>query len=115
MLISNSFGTDSFDLRKSIADFIRILWSKIINSGNKSLVAFSACRLIPLNKNPGLRSTDVEEVLRRIAGKVVMNTLKQDAMNDAGSLQVCAGQEAVQKSQFMLLMMLITMKSWKQF
>ena len=32
--------------------------------------------------------------IRRIAEKVVMNMFKKDVMNDAGSLQVCAGQEA---------------------
>ena len=48
-----------------------------------------ACRLIPLNKNPGLRPIGVEEVLRRISGKVVMMISKQDVMKAAGSLQVC--------------------------
>ena len=69
ILTSNSFGTASSDLRKSVADFIKKL-SKKINSENKSLEAFIACRLIPLNKNPGLRPIGVGEVLRRIAGKV---------------------------------------------
>ena len=53
-----------------------------------------ACRLIPLNKNPGLRPIGVEEVLRRISGKLVMMISKQDVMRGAGSLQVCDGQEA---------------------
>ena len=69
ILTSNSFGTASSDLRKSVVDFIKKL-SKKINSENKSLEAFIACRLIPLNKNPGLRPIGVGEVLRRIAGKV---------------------------------------------
>ena len=55
--------------------------------------AFIACRLIPLNKYPGLRPIGVGEVLRGIAGKVLMKTLKKDVMYDAGSLQVFAGQE----------------------
>ena len=66
-----------------------------INSENKSLETFIACRwLVTSNKNPGLRPTGVGEVLRRIAGKMVMNILKKDVMHAAGSLQVCAGQEA---------------------
>ena len=68
MLISNSFGTASSDLRKSIADFIKKLSSKRINFENISLEAFIACRLIPLNKNPGLRPIGVGEVLRRWKG-----------------------------------------------
>ena len=50
--------------------------------------------MIPLDKNPGLRPIGVGQVLRRIAGMVVMNISKKDVMNVAGSLQVCAGQEA---------------------
>ena len=37
-----------------------------------------ACRLIPLDKKPGLRPIGVGEVLRRIAGKAVMMLFKND-------------------------------------
>ena len=90
VLTTNSTGTD---LLKSVADFIKQFRSKKINSENKSLEALIACRLIPLNKNPGLRPIGVGEVLRRIAGKVLMKILKKDAMHAAGSLQIFAGQE----------------------
>ena len=75
ILTSNSFGTASSDLRKSVADFIKKL-SKKTNSENKSLETFIACRLIPINKNPGLIAIGVGEVLRRITEKVVMKILK---------------------------------------
>ena len=52
-----------------------------------------ACRLIPLNRNPGLRPIGVGEVLKRISRKVVMMISKQDVMKKTGSLQVCAEQE----------------------
>ena len=94
VLTSNSFGIVSSDLCKSISDFLKKLCSKRINSENKSLEAFIACRLIPLNKNPGLRPIDVEEIFRRIAGKVVMNILKKDVMNGTGLPQYCEGEEA---------------------
>ena len=90
VLTANSSGTD---LLKSVADFIKQFCSKKINSENKSLEALIACTLIPLNKNPGLRPIGVGEVLRRIAGKVLMKILKKDTMHADGSLQVCAGQE----------------------
>jgi len=53
-----------------------------------------ACRLIPLNKNPGVRPIGIGEVLRRIAGKVVMIVSKHYIVEATGSIQVCAGQEA---------------------
>ena len=54
-----------------------------------------ACRLIPLNKCPGVRPIGVGEVLRRIIGKAVMRIVRPDVVRAAGSLQVCAGLEGV--------------------
>ena len=53
-----------------------------------------ACRLIPLNKNPGLRPIGVDEVLRRIVGKIVMNISKNEVIKSVGSLFVCDGQNS---------------------
>ena len=50
--------------------------------------------MIPLDKNPRLRPIGVGEVLRRIAGKVIVSHLKEDFMQSVGSLQVCAGEDA---------------------
>ena len=50
-----------------------------------------ACRLIPINKNPGLRPIGIGECLRRIIGKAVTNILKGDIQEQAGSLQLCSG------------------------
>ena len=58
------------------------------------LEAFLACRLIALDKHPELRPIGVDEVMRQIAGKVVMKVVKEDIKKAAGSLQLCAGQEA---------------------
>lgn len=52
-----------------------------------SLESFVACRLIILNKNPGLRLTGVGEVLRTKSEKAVMIINKQDAMKAGGQLQ----------------------------
>ena len=64
------------------------------NNGCTSVEAFLACRLIPLDKNPGLRPVGVGEVLRRIAGKVVIKVVKEDFRKAAGGLQLCSGHEA---------------------
>ena len=48
-------------------------------------------RLIPLDKNPGVRPIGVGEVLRRIIGRSLMTVLKSDITLAAGVSQVCAG------------------------
>ena len=55
---------------------------------------FLACRLIPLDKNPGLRPICIGEVLRRIPGKVVVTHFRTEIVASVGSPQVCAGQKA---------------------
>ena len=46
---------------------------------------------IPLDKNLGLRPISVGEVLRRIAGKMVVKVMKRDVQEVVGSFQMCAG------------------------
>ena len=52
---------------------------------------YLACRLIPLDKNPGVRPIGIGEVLRRIVGKAVISIIKPEILQSAGSLQLCAG------------------------
>ena len=49
--------------------------------------------LKPLDKNPGLRSIGVGEVIRGIIGKAVVHTLKEDIIRSVGKIQACAGHE----------------------
>ena len=98
ILASRMYSGASDDLRKELAKFIKQLCTEKIHleysesNITSSLEAFLACRLIPLDKNPGLRPIGVGEVLRRIAGKVVMTVIKTDVEETVGSLQVCGGQ-----------------------
>ena len=98
ILVSRNFGTCSAELRTELATLIRQLCTEKVEinfvGGNStsSLEALLACRLLPLDKCPGLRPIGVGEVLRRIAGKVVMSVVKSDVQHATGSLQVCAGQ-----------------------
>ena len=98
ILVSKSFGSSSLNLRKSFANFTRTLCSRNLNTSindfGDTLEAFITNHFIPLNKNPGIRPIGVGEVVRRIAGKVVMDIAKKDVQQAAGSLQVCAGQNA---------------------
>ncbi len=92
LLTSKQYGQESTDLCKALARFSRTLCTN--THSEESLQSFLACRLIPLNKNPGIRPIGVGEVLRRIIGKVIASIVKDDVLQSVGSLQVCAGQEA---------------------
>ena len=52
-----------------------------------------ACRLIPLDKCPGVRPIGVGEVPRRIIAKAILRIVGSDVEEAAGSLQLCAGQD----------------------
>ena len=92
ILCSKNFKTEGKMLREELAVFTRNLLRK---SYHPSLLeAFTSCRLIPLDKNPGIRPIGVGEVLRRIVGKTVSGFLKEKIKEAAGPLQVCAGHNA---------------------
>ena len=89
ILASNSFGMANSDFRKAFANVVKKFLIE-----TQTIKAFLSCRLIPLDKNPGLRPIGVGEVLRRITRKVIVSVLKNDVIDCTGSLRVCAGQEA---------------------
>ena len=56
------------------------------------LDAFTACRLIPLNKLPtGVRPIGVGEVLHRIIGKAITRVINNDLVNATAPIQICTG------------------------
>ena len=90
-MLSKNFGESSSDLCQTLAKVTKKLCTEELSA---SLEGFLACRLIPLNKNPGLRPIGVGEVLRRIIGKVIVSVVRNDIISSVGSRQVCAGHEA---------------------
>ena len=92
IMTSNSFATEATDLCRAIAELAKQLCTTSHNT--ISLEPLMACRLIPLDKFPGLRPIGIGEVLRRIIGKSVAKVLKNDIKSSIGCLQVCAGQDA---------------------
>ena len=80
-------------MRKTFTQLLKRLCIEELET-KTSLEAFTAYRLIPLDKKPGLRPTGVGEVLRRKAGKVIMMIFKKDITDAARPLQLSAGQEA---------------------
>ena len=61
ILTSKQFGNSSSDLRKAIVRMTRKL--RTLEDQHESLGVFVACRLMPLDKNPGLCSIGIVEIL----------------------------------------------------
>ena len=89
--LCSSFGSASHDLCAALAAVGRRLCTSLVNP--ESISAFVACRLIPLDKNPGVRPIGVGEVPRRIIAKAILCIIGGDIEKAAGPLQVCAGQD----------------------
>ena len=58
------------------------------------LMVFVACRLIPLDKKPGVRPIRVGDVPQRIIAKAILHVIGNDIQLSAGALQTCAGHDA---------------------
>ena len=87
-----SFGMKSNDLCSALAACARrICTTYVYPSG---LMGYTTCRLIPLDKCPGVRPIGIEEVVRRIIGKAIMKTTKRYLQNAVGSIQLYGGQDA---------------------
>ena len=86
-----SFSECSDELCDALAKCARRLATTYVDP--TSLEAYVACRLIPLDKKPGVRPIGIGEVMRRILGKAILRLTNQDIKEAAGSLQLCAGQE----------------------
>ena len=92
LLVSKVYGECGQDLRSAFAVSIKKMCKDEIT--DNSLEAYLAYRLVPLDKKPGLRPIGVGEVLRRIAGKVVMSVIREDVKESCSEVQMCAGHEA---------------------
>ena len=89
ILISRKYKGEGKELREQIAILAKTLATTIIDPA--TIEALTACRLIPLNKNPGVRPIGVGEVLRRIIGKAINSVLKDDVQEAACPLQMATG------------------------
>ena len=91
LICSKFFTAQSQNLAQAIADMTKILCTEEVKAD--SVKELYAGRLVPLDKNPGIRPIGIGEVLRRIISKAVTSTLKEDIIGAAGLLQTCSGLE----------------------
>ena len=90
---SSIYGAQSDDLSHALALMAKQLCCKNLEDPD-SIEALMSCRLIPLDKSPGVRPIGIGEVIRRIIGKSVMSVVKQDVLRSTSYQQLCAGREA---------------------
>ena len=90
--LCTAFNSASQDLCYSLALLSRRLWTTLVDPCGLS--ALLACRLIALDKCPGVRPIGVCETARRIISKAILAVTKDDLQEAAGPLQLCAGQIA---------------------
>ena len=86
------FGCASEELRvvfASLAD-----WMANSSPPWAAYRALMACRLVALDKRPGVRPVSIGETLRRALAKLVMRAAGEQAKTACGNLQMCAGLEA---------------------
>ena len=89
--ILSNFGQSSVDLCKTLAKLASLIATSHLETDE--MAAYNACRLIPLDKNPGVRPIGVSEVLRRIIGKSILKCLSNDLKLLGQSDQLCLGQK----------------------
>ena len=85
ILKSNSFGQSSTDICIALANVAKKLC--VESNQTNSHEAFLATKHKPLDKNPGLRPIGVGKVIRRITGKALVHTMKENIIRSVGNLQ----------------------------
>ena len=87
----SNFSQSSTSLCRTVARLVVRIATEEID--NEALMPYNACRLIPLDKNPGVRPIGVGEVLRRIIGRTILRCVENDLMLLGKNQQLCLGQK----------------------
>ena len=85
------FKESSNRLCSAMAAAAQYLCRVDLTTSEQDLSAFPAARLIPLDKNPGVRPIAVGEVHRRIICKAIMRVIERDVLAATAPLQTCVG------------------------
>ena len=86
------FGCASEELRVVVASLAD--WMANSSPPWAAYRALMACRLVALDKRPGLCPVGIGVMLRRALAKLVMRAAGDQAKTACGNLQLCAGLEA---------------------
>ena len=84
-----SFKSCSIDLCQALSMVAGRISTTLVDPSG--LEAFVACRLITLDKCPGIRPIGIGEVARRSIGKAIARILAHEIQEITGPLQTCAG------------------------
>ena len=87
--LCNSFNGSSNLLFDALASFAKHLASGCVDP--KGVASFFACRLISLNKNPGVQPIGVCKIICRVIGKAILSVVGGDIQSVTGAIQLCAG------------------------
>ena len=97
--VCSSFGPTSTDLCSVIASANCRLCVDFVDP--HCLRAFVACRLITLDKCPGVHPIGIGEVIRRVVSKAILSVLKFDILHAAGLVRCVQARIQGVKLRFM--------------
>ena len=86
------FKSTSNSLCQALADVAKRLCSVLVDP--QAIAPFLGCRLIALDKCPGVRPIGIGDTARRIVAKAVLQITRGDVQEATGSSQLCASQIA---------------------
>ena len=89
--ILSAFGQTSTNLCKLVAKFAKRLATSILPPDD--LIAHNGCRLVALEKCPGVRHIGFGEVMRRINRRTIVDCIRQDLTSLGGNMQLRLGQK----------------------
>ena len=92
ILANKIYDSEGHDLSDAIARMVRLLCTEDVDDPD-SISAAMACRLIPLDKNPGYGRSESVKYYVVCLGKLPPVFFRSDIETAAGSLQLCAGQK----------------------
>ena len=85
----SSFKGASANLCHAMAGLAKLLASKVVHPAG--IAPLLSCRLVALDKQPGVRPIGVGEVLLRIIAKAILRVTKTDIQDACGHIQKCSG------------------------